>query len=264
MKIFVPAASVSSANTRTGPAATAASTPNSSRATPSSAGPNQGVYAEVEPHPTSLLLTSTTPDGRTVGPREMPMEPKALLREGPGGRLLQLRRRVSPTRCSPTTACAAWSSTTTRTDLPIKKGLSSSAAICVLTARAFNRVYDLRLTIRGEMELAYLGEITTPSRCGRMDQGCAYGDRAVLMTFDGDRLNTERSGRQQNLHFVIVDLRAGKNTLEILKRLNRSYPFAEGPARARRAGAARADQQADRERGARGPRGGRRRAPRAR
>ena len=69
----------------------------------------------------------------------------------------------------------------TRTDLPIKKGLSSSAAISVLTARAFNRVYDLKLTVRGEMELAYQGEITTPSRCGRMDQGCAYGDRAVLM-----------------------------------------------------------------------------------
>ena len=81
------------------------------------------------------------------------------------------------------------------TDLPIKKGLSSSAAICVLAARAFNRVYDLKLTIRGEMELAYQGEITTPSRCGRMDQGCAFGNRPVLMTFDGDRLETRRHQR---------------------------------------------------------------------
>jgi len=76
-----------------------------------------------------------------------------------------------------------------KTDMPIKKGLSSSAAICVLTARAFNRVYDLKMTIRGEMELAYQGEITTPSRCGRMDQGCAFGDRPVLMTFDGEHLD---------------------------------------------------------------------------
>jgi galactokinase len=30
----------------------------------------------------------------------------------------------------------------TKTDLPMKKGLSSSAAISVLAARAFNRVYD--------------------------------------------------------------------------------------------------------------------------
>ena len=37
-------------------------------------------------------------------------------------------------------------------------------------ARGFNKVYDLKLTVRGEMEAAYLGEILTPSKCGRMDQ----------------------------------------------------------------------------------------------
>ena len=31
-----------------------------------------------------------------------------------------------------------------KTDLPVKKGLSSSAAVCVLAARAFNRVYAPR------------------------------------------------------------------------------------------------------------------------
>ena len=44
------------------------------------------------------------------------------------------------------------------TDLPLKKGLSSSAAFCVLVARAFDRVYNLRLTVRGEMECAFAGE----------------------------------------------------------------------------------------------------------
>ena len=48
------------------------------------------------------------------------------------------------------------------TDLPVQKGLSSSAAITVLCARAFNRVYDLKLTIRGEMDIAYHGESTHP------------------------------------------------------------------------------------------------------
>jgi UTP-glucose-1-phosphate uridylyltransferase len=114
-----------------------------------------------------------------------------------------------------------------RTDLPLKKGLSSSAAICVLAARAFNRVYDLKLTIRGEMELAYQGEITTPSRCGRMDQGCAFGNRPVLMVFDGDRLDTIELQVKQELYFVVVDLLAQKDTMEILNRLNRCYPFAE-------------------------------------
>jgi UTP-glucose-1-phosphate uridylyltransferase/mevalonate kinase len=114
-----------------------------------------------------------------------------------------------------------------RTDLPIKKGLSSSAAVSVLTARAFNRIYDLKMTIRGEMELAYQGEITTPSRCGRMDQGCAYGDRPILMTFDGDNLHVTELQVPQDLFFVVVDLHAHKDTMEILARLNRSYPFAE-------------------------------------
>jgi UTP-glucose-1-phosphate uridylyltransferase len=109
----------------------------------------------------------------------------------------------------------------------VKKGLSSSAAICVLVARAFNHIYDLKLTVRGEMELAYMGEITTPSRCGRMDQGCAFGNRPVLMVFDGDRLDTIELQVEDEMHFVVVDLGAEKDTMEILNRLNRCYPFAE-------------------------------------
>ena len=112
-----------------------------------------------------------------------------------------------------------------RTDLPIRKGLSSSAAICVLAARAFNHLYALKLTTRGEMELAYQGEITTPSRCGRMDQGCAFGRRPVLMTFDADRLLTTALSAGQDLHLVIVDLQAQKDTQKILAQLNRCYPY---------------------------------------
>jgi UTP-glucose-1-phosphate uridylyltransferase len=77
------------------------------------------------------------------------------------------------------------------------------------------------------MELAYQGEITTPSRCGRMDQGCAFGSRPVMMTFDGDRLDTTELNVQKEMHFVIVDLNSKKDTREILNRLNRCYPMAE-------------------------------------
>ena len=189
-------------------------------------GTNQGIYAEVGPHPTSLVLTSTAPDGSRFGPYEIPLEPKALLDEAARGGFWSY------------VAGVAYQVVTNyhvrglvidnyQTDLPMKKGLSSSAAICVLAARAFNRVYDLKLTVRGEMELAYMGEITTPSRCGRMDQGCAFGNRPVLMTFDGDRLDTTELVVKSDLHFVIVDLQAQKNTMEILNRLNRCYPFAE-------------------------------------
>lgn len=187
-------------------------------------GTNQGIYAEVEAHPNSLVLSSISPTGEKIGPHEIPMDAPTLLKEAQAGGFWSYIAGV---------AYQVLTNYHVRglvidnflTDLPIKKGLSSSAAICVLAARAFNRVYDLKLTVRGEMELAYQGEITTPSRCGRMDQGCAFGSRPILMTFDGDRLETTELNVNQELFFVIVDLNSQKDTFEILKRLNHCYPF---------------------------------------
>lgn len=115
----------------------------------------------------------------------------------------------------------------TRSTLPLKKGLSSSAAICVLVARAFNRIYDLRLSTLGEMEIAYRGEIRTPSRCGRLDQACAFGKRPVLMTFDSGDIEVQRLRVGAHFYFVFADLMAKKDTVKILADLNRCYPFAE-------------------------------------
>lgn len=190
------------------------------------AGTNQGIYAEVEPHPSALVLTSTTPDGTTHGPYEVPMEPKALLAEARRGGFWSYIAGVAY-QVLTHYHVRGLVINNYQTDMPVKKGLSSSAAICVLTARAFNRVYDLKMTVRGEMEMAYQGEIVTPSRCGRMDQGCAFGDRPVLMTFDGDRLETTELRVNGDLHFVLVDLHAQKDTMEILARLNKAYPFAD-------------------------------------
>ncbi len=111
--------------------------------------------------------------------------------------------------------------------IPEKKGLSSSAAICVLVTRAFNQLYNLHLNIIGEMNLAYLGEVTTPSRCGKLDQACAYGKKPVLMMFDGDRIEVKNIKVQKPLYFVFADLMAKKDTVKILGDLNRSFPFAE-------------------------------------
>jgi len=189
-------------------------------------GTDQGIYAEVEPHPTALVLTSTTPDGEQHGPHTIPMEPNALLEEAQGGGFWSYIAGVAY-QILTHYHVRGLTINNYKTDLPVRKGLSSSAAICVLTARAFNRVYDLKMTIRGEMELAYQGEITTPSRCGRMDQGCAFGNRPILMTYDGDRLEVTELQAPEDMYFVIVDLQAQKDTMEILARLNRSYPFAE-------------------------------------
>jgi galactokinase len=48
-------------------------------------GTEQGIYAEIEAHPTSLVISSTTNDGRQQGPNEIPMEPKALMEEAQRG-----------------------------------------------------------------------------------------------------------------------------------------------------------------------------------
>ncbi len=189
-------------------------------------GTDQGIYAEVEPHPTSLVLSSTTRDGKLHGPYEIPMHPKALLEEAEKGGFWSYIAGVAY-QVLTNHHVRGLVIHSDKMDLPIQKGLSSSAAISVLAARAFNRVYDLKLTVRGEMELAYMGEITTPSRCGRMDQGCAFGNHPVLMTFDGDRMDTETLTVASELYLVIVDLQSKKDTMEILNRLNRSYPIAE-------------------------------------
>jgi UTP-glucose-1-phosphate uridylyltransferase/mevalonate kinase len=189
-------------------------------------GTDQGIYAEVEPHPTALVLTSLTPDGGKRGPYEIPMEPRALLEEAQRGGFWSYIAGVAY-QILTHYHVRGLVIDNYRTDLPIKKGLSSSAAICVLAARAFNRVYDLKMTVRGEMEVAYQGEITTPSRCGRMDQGCAFGNRPILMTYDGDHLDVDELRVPKDMYFVIVDLHAQKDTMEILARLNRCYPFAE-------------------------------------
>lgn len=187
-------------------------------------GTNQGVYAEVKPHPNALVLSSTLPDGQILGPFEIPMRADKLLEEAQSGSFWSYAAGVAYQVISHYHV-RGLEIHNYKTDLPIKKGLSSSAAFCVLTARAFNRLYDLKLTVRGEMELAYQGEITTPSRCGRMDQGCAFGSRPVLMEFDGDHLTTTELNIDQEMYFIIVDLQAQKNTLEILNRLNKCFPL---------------------------------------
>lgn len=110
-------------------------------------------------------------------------------------------------------------------NLPLKKGLSSSAAICVLVARAFNRLYELGLNIEEEMDLAYWGERITPSQCGRLDQACAYGSQPILIVFDGDLFEVEPLNVGRDLYLIIVDLAGNKNTQKILTSLNQCYPI---------------------------------------
>ena len=144
-------------------------------------GTNQGLFARVTRHPTHLVAAST---GSAEGLR-VPMQPKALLAEAQKGGFWSYTCGVAY-KILTDYRVSGMVLHNYDTTLPLKKGLSSSAAVCVLTARAFNRLYNLKMTTRGEMEYAYQGEILTPSQCGRMDQACAFGDRPVLLTYDGE------------------------------------------------------------------------------
>ena len=115
----------------------------------------------------------------------------------------------------------------TKMTLPMKSGLSSSAAICVLVAKAFNELYNLRLSTKGTMNIAYWGELRTKSRCGRLDQACAFGTVPVYMSFDSNEIDVSRIKIGGYFYYVFADLMASKDTVKILSDLNRSYPFPE-------------------------------------
>ena len=188
-------------------------------------GTNQGMRARIKPHPDSLVLRSTMPDGSHPSEHKIPMERETLLKEAQEGGFFSYAAGVAYTMLT-FYHIGGIEIDNYETTLPVKKGLSSSAAFTVLVARAFNKAYDLKLTVRAEMEIAYQGEILTPSRCGRMDQGCAFGQVPVLMTFDGDLLKTQRCRVSKHIPLLIADLNGQKDTIKILADLNRAYPFA--------------------------------------
>lgn len=111
--------------------------------------------------------------------------------------------------------------------LPIKKGLSSSACICVLIARCFNKLYNLNMNVYDEMEVAYKGERNTNSKCGRMDQICAYNDKTLLITFDKDKSLFEEIKPKKNIYLLFAILNGSKDTKKILDSLNKCYPYAQ-------------------------------------
>jgi galactokinase len=110
-------------------------------------------------------------------------------------------------------------------DLPLKKGVSSSAAVCITVAKAFNAVYGLNLFPHELMDLAYLGERLTGSQCGRMDQACIFGKTPVLLSFSGpDDCRIEPLFPEGRIDMFIVDLAGHKDTVKILADLQAAYP----------------------------------------
>ena len=195
-------------------------------------GTPQGLYARARRGAPGRLVVTSCAAPAGVGARlDSPLEPESLSREARRGGFFAY---VCGTAARLTTDfdlggrddAAGLELDVHRMTLPVKVGLSSSAAVCVLVARAFSRIFGLRLSTRGEMEYAYQGERLTPSLCGRMDQACAFGaGRAVSLRFDGDGPMEVRALRVgAPLHLVLVGLRGAKDTVEILRALHAAYP----------------------------------------
>jgi galactokinase len=191
-------------------------------------GTDQGLAGRAEPCEAVFEVSSVLPGGEPVAPLTVDLGLETLAEAAAGGGFYSYAVGVAAEAVA-RYPVGGLRVEIARANLPIQKGLSSSAAICVLVARAFNRVHGLDLPVRAEMELAYRGERRAGSECGRMDQICAFGRRPTLLTFDGDDLEIEPLAPGATVWLLIVDLRASKDTRRILADLNRCFPDTPGP-----------------------------------
>ena len=188
-------------------------------------GTDQGLRAEVAPLDDVLEIRSRLPSGEVIGPVRIDAHPSAL---EAATRRHDFLSYATGTAAEVARRFPALAGRGLRldiaSDLPVRKGLSSSAAICVLTARAYARAYGQALGPGDEMEIAYAGERRTGSECGRMDQVCAYGRQVSALRFDGDAFAVSAVAPGGSFHLLVVDLGRGKDTRRILADLNRCYP----------------------------------------
>jgi galactokinase len=186
------------------------------------AGTDQGIFGTAEPVEEGFHISQILPDDSAGPENSYPSDTRRLAEIAASGTFDSYAAGTASEILRYYPNCGLRLRIHKRT-LPLRKGLSSSAAICVLTARAFNRVHSLNLSVLEEMEVAYRGELLTGSKCGRMDQACASGGGPVLLTFDGDNLSVESLLSELPLYLLIADLGARKDTRRILSDLNTSF-----------------------------------------
>lgn len=187
-------------------------------------GTEQGIYANIAPHPDKLIVHSKDINGNLIASQTINMKESELLDVAKSAGFFSYSAGVAYylLKDYPIKGIVI----DNFINLPIKRGLSSSASICVLTARAFSSVYNLNLSKQQEMEYAYKGEVLTGSKCGRMDQICAYGSVPIFLKFIGDDMEIEELEVKKPIYMLIADLNGGKNTRKILADLN--YHFMNG------------------------------------
>lgn len=110
-------------------------------------------------------------------------------------------------------------------DLPIKKGLSSSAAICLTIVKAYNELYDLKLNDKQIKEIAYEGEHLAKSQCGRLDQESIMNNSISHIIFEENEAKSEEIFVKEEIYLLLVDLNSYKDTKSIMRTFNNALPF---------------------------------------
>lgn len=104
----------------------------------------------------------------------------------------------------------------TNMDLPLKKGLSSSAAICLTVVCAFNEIYRLKMDNEQIKEAAYQGEHLANSKCGRLDQAAIINEGLSLINFYHNYTVSTVIHSSSSVYALVVDLNSKKNTKLIM------------------------------------------------
>lgn len=112
-------------------------------------------------------------------------------------------------------------------DLPIGKGLSSSAAICLTVAKAYNELYGLNLSDEEIKNIAYNGEHLAQSQCGKLDQESIMNKTISHIIFKEKEIKSEELFIKKDIYILVIDLNQEKNTKAIIKAFNNALPFAK-------------------------------------
>lgn len=113
----------------------------------------------------------------------------------------------------------------TKMNLPIKKGLSSSASICISIIKAYNKLYNLNLKDEEIKNIAQKGEHKAKSKCGKLDQEAIMMPNISHLIFKKDKTEIIPIKLKKHIPILIVDLKGNKNTKYIMKKFNHYLPL---------------------------------------
>jgi len=107
--------------------------------------------------------------------------------------------------------------------IPMRKGLSSSAALCVSTARALSKVWGLDLSVDDVIMISYKAERGILGiGCGMMDQTASAHEYPLYMDFSNG-FEYEGIDLKRLIPIVVGDVGGQRDTELILNTLNDAY-----------------------------------------